>query len=253
MIKIILLTGILLLHASQTFGLARNAQSHHCCSRRLVLWVWERPEDLRFIDPQNTAVAYLASSFFISAKGIAFRPRLQPLALAAGTERIAVVRIETSNFPGDIPVSQVIQRLVDECCELAAQQRVEHLQLDYDARVSERPFYRDFLTRLRVALPQWTHLSITALTSWCLGDPWIVGLPIDEAVPMAFRMGRDGAAIRDFMKNGASFDLPICAGSLGVSLDEMPPLLSKNKRLYVFNPKPWTSQDVEALKKEMQL
>jgi hypothetical protein len=217
--------------------------------RRLVLWAWERPEDLNFIDPHNTAVAYLASTIFISEQGISSRPRLQPLTLPAGSERIAVVRIESRNLAATLPGLRLSKRLVDECCELVVRERLEHLQIDYDARVSERPFYRDFLTRLRAALPQRTHLSITALASWCLGDPWIADLPIDEAVPMVFRMGRDCAAVRAFLKNNGSFDLPISAGSLGVSLDEMPPLLP----LYVFSPKPWTQQAVEAIKKEMQL
>jgi hypothetical protein len=217
---------------------------------RLVLWAWERPEDLGFIDPQDTAVAYLADSIFISEQGITSHPRLQPLALPAGTERIAVVRIESRNLADALPGLQLSKRLVDECCELVVRERVKHLQIDYDARVSERPFYHDLLTRLRAILPQGTYLSITALTSWCLGDPWIADLPIDEAVPMAFRMGRDGAAVRNFLKTNGSFDLPVCRGSLGISLDEMPPLLPKHKRLYVFNPKPWTARDVAALQKE---
>jgi hypothetical protein len=234
-------------------SLQKQAPTDSLPKQRLVLWAWERPEDLSFIDPQSTAVAYLANSIFISAQGITSRPRLQPLALPTGSERIAVVRIESRNLAAAIPGLRLSKRLVDECCELVVQQRVKHLQIDYDARVSERPFYRDFLTRLHAALPQGTYLSITALTSWCLGDPWIADLPIDEAVPMAFRMGRDGAAVRAFLKNNGSFDLPVCRGSLGISLDEMPPLLPKHKRLYVFNPKPWTQQDVEAIKKEMQL
>ena len=244
---------IFLLCGFLTFQKATIRRDRGCGSRRLVLWAWERPEDLHFIDPQNTAVAYLASTIFISEQGISSRLRLQPLTFPVGTEKIAVMRFEIRGFPMDIPQSQVSQRLVDECCELVAWQRVEHLQIDYDARVSERSFYRDFLTRLRAALPQRTHLSITALASWCLGDPWIADLPIDEAVPMVFRMGRDGAAVRDFLKSGGGFDLPVCHGSMGISLDEMPPLLPKTRRLYVFSPKPWTQQAVEAIKKEMQL
>ena len=244
---------IFLLCGFLTFQKATIRRDRGCGSRRLVLWAWERPEDLSFIDPQHTAVAYLANSIFISEQGITSRPRLQPLALPTGTERIAVVRIESRNLPATLPGLQLSKRLVDKCYELVLRERVDHLQIDYDARVSERPFYRDFLTRLRAALPQRTHLSITALTSWCLGDPWIADLPIDEAVPMVFRMGRDGAAIRDFLKSGGGFDLPVCHGSMGISLDEMPPLLPKNKRLYVFNPKPWTPRDIAVLKKEMQL
>ena len=33
-------------------------------------------------------------------------------------------------------------------------------------------------------------LTITALASWCDGDDWIDGLPVADASPMLFRMGR---------------------------------------------------------------
>src|SRR5690349_23173068 len=57
---------------------------------RLILWAWERPEALRFINPQEVGVAYLAATITISGDRVSIRPRLQPLALAPGTRRIAV-------------------------------------------------------------------------------------------------------------------------------------------------------------------
>src|SRR5580692_4407866 len=78
----------------------------------LILWAWERPEDLRFIDPATTGVAYLAATATIRSDGaVHFRFRQQPLATPPGAIRIAVVRIESPpqyRFP---EVDQVVDGL----------------------------------------------------------------------------------------------------------------------------------------------
>jgi hypothetical protein len=111
--------------------------------------------------------------------------------------------------------------------------------VDFDAVASERPFYSGLLSRLRRALPARWSLSITALASWCLGDPWIGALPIDDAIPMLFRMGADARAIRARLGSGRDFALPVCRASLGVSLDE-PLALPAGRRIYVFSPTGWS-------------
>jgi len=81
-------------------------------------------------------------------------------------------------------------------------------------------------------------LSITALASWCSYDDWLAGLPIDEAVPMFFRMEPD----RSF----APPDLPqlrirepLCATSIGISTHEMYAGSLAGKRLYFFPDRGW--------------
>ena len=80
---------------------------------RVMLWAWERPEDLRSIDPHTTGVAFLAGTVEIRAlnagtagseAGVAsveatvvLHPRLQPLLVPPGTALMAVVRVETPN------------------------------------------------------------------------------------------------------------------------------------------------------------
>src|SRR5207245_3835544 len=71
----------------------------------------------------------------------------------------------------------------------AALPRVAGVQVDFDATASQRAFYRELLERLRARLAPGTPISITALASWCVGDHWLGDLPIDEAVPLRFRMG----------------------------------------------------------------
>ena len=63
---------------------------------RLMLWAWERPEDLRGADPRTAGVAFLARTLYLSGDNVGVRPRLQPLRVAAGTPLVAVVRIETT-------------------------------------------------------------------------------------------------------------------------------------------------------------
>src|SRR5688500_2943378 len=152
------------------------------------LWAWERPEDLTFIDPQKTGVAFLAKTITLRGDKVLVRPRLQPLTLPEGAKTIAVVRIETDR--SDSPslsrtqLSQTVREIRDSSVSSA-------VQIDFDATVSQRNFYRSLLETLRRDLPASTAISITALASWCAGDDWLSDLPIDEAVPMLFRLGVD--------------------------------------------------------------
>ena len=86
-------------------------------------------------------------------------------------------------------------------------------------------------------------LSITALASWCAGDNWLSDLPVDEAVPMLFRMGVDHNQFVSRLQTYAEpFQQPSLS-SAGVSTDEFiqPPT---RKRIYVFSPKAWTASTV---------
>lgn len=110
----------------------------------------------------------------------------------------------------------------------------------YDARLSERAFYRDLLTRVRREIPPGRRLTITALASWCLGDPWIRGLPIDEAVPMLFEMGRGHREVAAMLASGRDFTLPVCRWSVGLSVNEPPPVVPPGRTLYFFSAKAWS-------------
>jgi hypothetical protein len=46
---------------------------------RLVLWAWERPERMEFLNPRSAGVAFLARTVSWRAGQITSRPRLQPL------------------------------------------------------------------------------------------------------------------------------------------------------------------------------
>jgi hypothetical protein len=89
---------------------------------------------------------------------------------------------------------------------------------------------------------------MTALASFCVGDRWLDDLPVDEAVPMIFRMGADTRTVRSFLGNGNDFREPLCRRSYGIALDEPLDINFKgSRRKYIFNARPWTEQDVAAL------
>jgi hypothetical protein len=120
----------------------------------------------------------------------------------------------------------------------AAQPGIAALQVDFDATRSQRGFYASLLAGLRRQMPPNLPLSITALASWCSNDDWIAALPVDEAVPMLFRMEPD--------RRGAPADAPwfrirepLCMGSVGVSTHEAWPDDLAGKRIYVFADRGW--------------
>ena len=215
----------------------------------LVLWAWERPEDLRFLDPTTTGVAFLAETVRVAPAGVAYIPRMQPLRVPPQTRLVAVVRIETA--AGAVRDKDTPIKIAREIARAARLPRVVAVQVDFDATVSERAFYRDLLVELRRQLPGSIPISITALASWCIGDRWMNGLPIDEAVPMLFRMGVGQAEVTNWMRSGHDFQEATCRTSLGVSLDEHWSKLPLGRRVYAFSPSPWTKRSFENLVAEI--
>jgi hypothetical protein len=209
------------------------------CPPPVMLWAWERPDDLSGIDTSIAGVAYLAKTLVLTQDGVDVRNRRQPLAVPGGAYLMPVVRIETS------PVSQPLLS-VEQSRSLAAESLalarsgVPALQIDYDAPWSQRSFYADLLSRIRAELPKDVWLSMTALASWTLFDRWIDGLPVDEAVPMLFRMGADRDNVRRHLRTGGDVRATIARRALGLSTDEPLPPLPSGRRVYVFHPARWT-------------
>ncbi|HJY27245.1 MAG TPA: hypothetical protein VJ306_04360 [Pyrinomonadaceae bacterium] len=210
-----------------------------------VLWVWERSEDLEFLDPQQFAVAFLAQTLTLKNGDVVFSPRRQLLKVSPEVKLIAVTRIESQKTTGLPTALSAAQRnkLVDLVLRTLDLRNVSAVQIDFDAVVSEREFYRSLLTDLREKLPNNIPLSMTALASFCVGDRWLDDLPVDEAVPMIFRMGRDETVIKSFLKNGNDFREPLCRRSYGISVDE-PIAMNFERRQYIFNVRAWTPNDV---------
>ena len=219
---------------------------------KVILWAWERPEDLRFANAREVAVAFLARTIHLRSDEINVRPRLQPLRVAPETKLIAVARIESDRARPPSLSPEQRARIVESLIELARDERLNVIQIDFDARASEREFYRDLLFDLRREFPPRMKLSITALASWCMGDNWLAGLPVDEAVPMLFRMGVDRRNVTARLEAGDDFSAAVARHSLGISTDEQVAPLPAGRRVYVFNPRSWTEEDARKIVEEVQ-
>jgi hypothetical protein len=255
------LASLLLLAA---FGFQRHEREHAILrfptsSSRVsqlpttILWAWERPERLDFIDPEKVGVAFLAKTIYLRGDRVISRPRFQPLTLPPGARLVAVARIESETSPdhSERPTLSPaqIKETASTISELGTLPNVVILQVDFDATASERAFYRELLTQLRGKLPPSTALSITALASWCKGDNWLEDLPVDEAVPMLFRMGVERKQFLSGLAAGETFSSTPCRTTAGVSTDEPLAQLPRVQRLYVFNPRVWSP---DALTKTME-
>ena len=219
---------------------------------RVVLWAWEQPENLRFINVETTAVAFLAQSVELIGSEAKVSVRKQPLSFPEKTKLIAVTRIESTRNPDkkaalDEPQRAALLRLLIESANL---KNVSAIQVDFDALVSERDFYVSLMKELRTQLPVEKGLSMTALASWCIGDRWIGSMPVDEAVPMLFDMGADDRNIRQFLASGDDWPEPKCRLSYGISLREKLGIkFRENRRFYLFKTSPggWKESDFENL------
>jgi hypothetical protein len=239
-------------------GLACNHAKIETCNRiddnkfpSRILWVWERSEDLEFLDPQQFAVAFLAQTLVLKNDEVVFRPRRQPLKVGPEIKLIAVTRIESQKTTGTPAALSSNQRtrLIELILKTLELKNVSAVQIDFDATTSERKFYRALLQELREQLPDNMPLSMTALASFCVGDPWIHDLPVDEAVPMIFRMGADDRTIKSYLASGNDFHEPICRRSYGFAVDE--PLamnVDRSRRQYIFNVRAWTEKDVSTFR-----
>ena len=65
---------------------------------RVILWAWERPEDLEFLNPEKFGIAFLAQTLTIKGSDVLFDPRHQPLKVPLGAKLIAVTRIESQKI-----------------------------------------------------------------------------------------------------------------------------------------------------------
>ena len=220
----------------------------------MVVWAWEEPEDLSTLDTRRVGVAYLAETLLLGGADDAIREiaRHQPLAVPRDAAIMAVVRIQT--LPGFRDTPQLRRETATLLAEVSRRNNVRAFQIDFDAMRSQRTFYAGVLEELRPQMPHGLPLSITALASWCAADPafgarqdWLSTLPIDEAVPMMFRLG--GHSKPNDSKDGIAIREPVCHGSLGLSTDESWPSTRSPvpRRIYLFSPHSWAPTQLQAV------
>jgi hypothetical protein len=210
-----------------------------------VVWAWERPETLDSL-PADIGVAAVVG--FIRLRGntiVMARGRRFPLVVGADRPQpIGVVHIEIDqSVPLDWTTTLRAQ-VVGAALSFASGYRA--VQIDMEVRQSQRAALLDMLAGLRAGLAPQTRLSMTALASWCETEHWLAGAPVDEIVPMLFRMGRDGHRLRNKLAAGGDFSEPGCRAAVGISVDS-PMVVPADRRVYIFNPRPWDAAALSAL------
>ena len=213
----------------------------------LMLWAWDRDDDLRFVDTHTTGVAYLAATLTLRGEGVALTPRHNPLALPEGVSRVAVAHVETDRAESPVLNAEQLRRFVETLAAVSDEVPHRVLQVDYEAVASQRDFLIDAIAALRRRLPG-AAISVTALASWCVNESWTGRLVADEVVPMLFRMGYDGRRVRARFANGGDFRGTECRSSLGVATDELPAVLPPGRRVYVFSPRRWTPESYDIVR-----
>lgn len=236
----------------------------------VILRVGEREENLDFLDAKKYGVAFPAQTLELRADETIVRPRIQPPRVKPETMLIAVTRIETGKAAPSTsearneasgekvaaaPTLSVKQRdeIVNAMIKTLDVKGVRAVQIDFDADVSQRDFYLDLLTNLRLKLPSNVPVSITVPASSCIGDRWLFNAPATEAVPMIFQLGEDEQAVKNYLANGGDFKVKICRQSYGISLDEEVKMnFDKTRRTYFFNSKPWSPAIVAKIEEKFE-
>lgn len=208
----------------------------------IMLWGWEKPEDLRALSTDRAGVAFLAQRVFLNDSVHAI-PRHQPIRVPDGIYALAVTRIEIR--PGFRDTEATRAQTAATIIQTATLAHIDGLQVDFDATPAQRAFYTDVLQRVRAATPASMSLTMTALVSWCAeSDGWLHTLPVDQAIPMHFRLG---AHIGYFATRE-----PLCAASIGLSTDEPQAYPSTRPRqVYLFSPKPWTEAELGQINRNL--
>ena len=195
-----------------------------------ILWAWSAAQDLHGL-PEGVGVAFLDRTILGESGRVRVLPRGQPLDVESYTPLTAVVRLELVGTPDLAEVVPLV---------LAAAAHGSRLQLDFDATVSQRDWYRVLIGRVVAESP--VPVSMTALVSWCMGDFWMQDFPAIEIVPMFFDMGVDDANIRTRLRAGEDVVGP-CRGAWGRK-DTDPLLPPGPRKEYIFHVGSWDSESV---------
>lgn len=181
-------------------------------------WLWD---EARLPVWSTHEAAVLQRHILLSGDDILLRPRKRWPALPPATLITPVLHVEVStvNPPTHIESSRAI--IVSALLDAAARSSSGWVQLDMEAKPSQRMFYRSLVRDIRAALPSRIKLSVTALAWWCRSPAWLDDLAADEVVPMFFRMGKDSAAMRAVLEQSPDTLHPSCrAHSAGFSPQE---------------------------------
>jgi hypothetical protein len=188
----------------------------------------------------------LVESLILRASTVEHRGRTRPLSLPPGVRVMPVLHIETA---ADAPNAFTPQQ---NDAILAAVRRQSQtavkgaglLQIDFEAPARQRDAYRALLVSVRQALPPGVRLGVTALAHWCTQGDWLDHLPVDEVVPMLYRLGPHADDWRRRFAEGDTRLVRRCRGAaMGFATNDPPPqaLLVRTTRAYWFDDTAWSN------------
>jgi hypothetical protein len=210
-----------------------------------VLWAWERPEDLRFAG-DRVEVAAMTGFVVLSGDQVWARGRRFVLRTAPGVRRAAMVHVQIDPKHALVWSRALRERAAAAILAYARAPGFDAVQVDFEVAASQHQVLLDVMADVRAGLPPGTSLSMTALASWCDTENWLDGVDVDEIVPMLFRMGPRGEALKARLAQGGDFADRRCRTAVGVATDSLPGGLPAGRRLYLFDPKSWSAADYDA-------
>lgn len=204
-----------------------------------IAWLWK---DAAIPAWSRSVVAVVDRHVWLAGDKVLVRPGARPRQLPEQAAVIPVVHVEIDPLRPPASLAQAQPVVLDAMRAAARATTSGWVQLDLEARPSQRADYRALVQRIRATLPQRVKLSVTALAWWCRSGAWLDGLAADEVVPMFFRMGRDNAPLRAIVAQQPATLHPLCrAGSAGFSRQEpfAPEVTARYRRTYWFDEKGW--------------
>ena len=126
------------------------------------------------------------------------------------------------------------------------------LQLDFEVRRSEAPVLLGLLTDVRARLPPSVSLSMTAIAAWCETETWLRQAPVDEIVPMLFRMGPRGGRLKATLAAGGDLAEPECRRAFAISVDTPLRRAPAQRRIYLFSPHSWRAADFKRVREMVE-
>lgn len=215
-----------------------------------VAWIW--PGSNGPLSDVNGKVmpyreaAVLTEALVLREYGVEHIGRTQGLPLPPGVRFLPVVHVEAAaDAPANFtpPQREAIMAAVRRQAPIAAASS-GWLQIDFEAPARERDAYRALLASVRQELPTGVRLSVTALAHWCAQGDWLDRLPVDEVVPMLYRLGSNA---QDWRRRIAQGDLSLAhrcrESALGFATNDPPPrgLLARISHPYWFDEASWSN------------
>lgn len=208
-----------------------------------IAWLWR---DAVVPAWSRSMVAVVDRHIWLVGDKVLVRPGARPRRLPDQAAVIPVVHVEIDPLRPPAGLAQAQTVVLDAMNAAARATTSGWVQLDLEARPSQRGDYRSLVARIRASLPREVKLSVTALAWWCRSNSWLDGLPADEVVPMFFRMGRDNAPLRAIVADQPALLHPLCrTGSAGFSRQEAfsRQVAGRYRRTYWFDETGW--KDIE--------